>query len=189
MDKHIGRNRFFSLGIAIGVCLLLASPLSAKEVFRGKLMTSGGPTQQKLITVKITIESFSTADEVRALRKVLVDEDSNAFLNAFRKSNHGFINFIGVEGLNIRINAAQVFPTDEGRKIMIFSERQSWGGTQRASVIRHHFFMGIELELDNEGIGTGIFYPGCSFKLSPQGIIELDGFLPSEQILGIRKIK
>jgi len=189
MDKHIERNRLYNLGIAIGIFLVLAGPISGEEVFRGKLMTAGGPIQQKMVTVKIHIESFSTADEVRALRKVLVDEDSNAFLNAFRKSNHGFINFIGVEGLNIRINAAQVFPTDEGRKIMIFSERQSWGGTQRASVIRQHFFMGIELELDNEGKGTGTFYPGCSFKLNPNGNIELDGFLPSEQILGIRKIK
>jgi len=189
MNRPIGRSRFFCLGIAMGVFLVLSGPISGEEVFRGKLLTAGGPIQQKMVTVKIHIKGFTTADEVRTLRNILVENGSDDFLNAFRKSNKGFINFIGVEGLNIRINSAQVFPTDEGRKIMIYTERQSWGGTQRSTVIRQHFFMGIELNLDNEGKGTGIFYPGCSFKLNPLGTLDLDGFLPSEQILGIRKIK
>ncbi len=189
MNRRIGRSLFFCLSIGIGVCLVFTGPLSAEEVFRGKLLTAGGPIQQKMVTVKINIDDFTTADEVRQLRKILIENGSDEFLRAFRKSKKGYINFIGVEGLNIRINAAQVVPTDEGRKIMIFTERQSWGGTERSAIIRQHFFMALELELDTDGIGTGKFYPGATLQLDPKGTIELDGFLPSEQILGIRKVK
>ena len=177
------------LGIAIAVLILLPGSSTAEEVFRGKLMTAGGPIQQKMVTVKIHIKEFSTPDDIRALRKTLLEDGSDEFMKAFRKSNKGFINFIGVEGVNIRINTAQVFPTYEGRKLLMFCERQSWGGTQRSAVYRNHFFMAIELELNNEGKGTGIFYPGCSLQMDAKGVMALDGFLPTEQILGIRKIK
>lgn len=189
MNRLFKKSIFICLCTGIGFLCVLPRSLTAEEVFRGKLMTAGGPIQQKMVTVKIHIKEFSTPDEVRALRKILVENGPDEFMRAFRKSDKGFINFIGVEGLNIRINTVQVFPTYEGRKIRIFTERQSWGGTQRSAVYRQHFFMSIELDLDNEGKGAGTFYPGCSLQMDAKGTVALDGFLPSEQILGIRKIK
>jgi len=188
MNRPFIRFSAFFWGIGLCLGLILAPSLTAKEVFRAKLMTSGGPAQQKLMTVKITIEDYTTADEVRKLQRVLIDSGSDEFMRAFRKSKKGTLNFIGVRGLNVRINTAQSFPNEEGRKIWIFTERQSWGGTDRATILRQHFFMAIELDLDSEGIGTGRFYPGATFRLKSSGIVELDSFLPPEQILGVRKV-
>ena len=189
MTKLSKRNLFFSLCIGMGICFVLVGPLSAEEVFRGKLLTSGGPTQEKMMTVKINIDDFTTADESRQFKKILTEDGGDEFFKAFRKSKKGYINFIGVQGLNLTINAAHVVATDKGRKIFIFTERQHWGGTERHGNRRQYLFIVIELDLDIEGKGTGKFYPGASIKLSQEGTILLDEFLPLEQILGIRKIK
>jgi hypothetical protein len=189
MNRPRRRSPFFWLGIAIGICLVFTRPLSAEEVFRAKLLTAGGPTQEKMITVKITIDDFTTDVDIKQLQRVLIEDGANEFLKAFRRSKKGSINFIGVTGLNVRINIAQVVPTYDGRKIIVFTERQSWGGTQRNTILRRYFFMVMELNLDIEGKGTGRFYPGASIQFTPNGTIEMDGFLAPEQLLGIRKIK
>jgi hypothetical protein len=188
MNRPFIKSLWFCLSVGMGLGLMLAPPLSAKEVFRAKLLTAGGPIQEKMVTIKITINEFTTPDDVRRLHSVLLERGSDEFMKAFRKSKKGSLNFIGARGLNVRINAVQVVPTDEGRKILIFTERQNWGGTERTAILRKHFFMALELNLNTEGIGTGRFYPGASIQLSNTGAIILESFLPPEQILGVRKV-
>ena len=173
----------------IGALLVLTISLPAQDVFRARLITSGGPIQEKMLSLKITIDSFTTKDEVRQLQKVLNESGTSKFLRAFRKTKKGIINFLGARGMSMRINAAQSILTESGRKILVFTERQSWDSEITVRVSGKYLFIVIELEIDKNWKVTGKFYPGANIQMTREGTIEIESFQPPKMLVGVRKVK
>ena len=187
MKNRVVKGLFFSS--IIGSCLILTVSLSAQDEFRARLVTTGGPVQEKVMNVKITIESYTTADDVRQLQRVLSKSSSAEFLTTFREIDKGVIRFMGARGLNLRINAVQSRPTEDGMKILIFTERQSWDVHTDINISGKYFFMVVELEMDHNRKWTGKFYKAANINLSQKGIIEIESYESPMMLIGVRKTK
>ena len=187
MKKHVVRCPFiYSI---IGACLVLTASLSAQDEFRAKLITTGGPVQEKVMSVKISIESYTTADDVRLLQQILSKSSSSEFLTAFRKIDKGVIRFMGTRGLNLRINAAQSRPTENGMKILLFTERQTWDVNTDVNISGQYSFMVVELEMDKNRKWTGKFYKAANINLSHKGTIDIESYTSPMMLIGVRKTK
>lgn len=187
MKKRAVRSLFICS--IIGACLIFTVSLSAQDEFRARLVTTGGPVQEKVMNVKIVIESYTTADDVRQLQRLLNQSSSSEFLTAFRKLNKGVIRFMGTRGLNLRINAVQSRPTENGMKILIFTERQSWDVNVDINISGKYLFMVVELEMDKNRKWTGKFYKAANIQLSRKGTIEIESFETPMMFMGVRKTK
>ncbi|MEA3421697.1 MAG: hypothetical protein U9Q97_08495 [Acidobacteriota bacterium] len=187
MDRGFVKNPFFCL--IIGTCLALTIPLSAKEKFRARLINTGGPIQEKVMTLTISIENYTTADEVRQLQQTLYLGGYSAFLKSFHEMDKGVIRFKSGRGFNMRINAAQSRTTENGIKILVFTERQSWSADIQISLSSRFLFMVIELEIDKNGKIKGKFYPGANIQMSGKGTIDIESFEAPKVFMGVRKLK
>ena len=173
----------------MGFFLFLSSPISAKEEFRAKLLNKAGMLSDRMINLKMTVENYTTAEEIRDLLKVLGDKGTEGFLRAFHDMKKGVVNVKSARGFNMRINAAQSIPIENGTKIQLFMESQSWDSETWIRLEKNYLFMMIELELDNEGKGTGKFYKGANIQLSGQGTIILESYHPPMLLNAVRKTK
>ena len=185
MRRFDARNRiFYSF---IGAFLILAIPLSATEEFRAKLLNKAGLFSDRMINIRIKIESYTTLDEVSALQKIITEQGSMAFMNKFKKINKGTINFLSDRGLNLRIHAAVSNPTEKGREIMLVMERQSWDTETTIRIDSHHLYMVMVLNIDEKGKGKGNLYKGADFRLGGEKLLEMTDSLPPMPLNGVRK--
>jgi hypothetical protein len=86
-------------------------------------------------------------------------------------------------GWNLPIHAAQVVPTEKGKNVLLFLNRQGWdpGSYQKPG---RNFFMVIELKLNEKGKGEGRFYEDAQIKLDTvAGKIELETYDSAPKIL------
>jgi len=187
MDRGFAKSFFICL--IMWICLVLTIPLSAKEKFRARLLNASGPIQEKVITLVISIENYTTADEVRQMQQTLYSGGYSAFLKSFHEMNKGVVMFKSNRGFNLRINAAQSRTTENGRKILVFTERQSWSADITKNLSSRFLFMAIELEIDRDGKTKGRFYPGANIQLSGKGTIDLETFEAPRIFMGVRKLK
>lgn len=170
--KRFVVKSFFFLSI-LWACLLSSIPLSAQEEFRARLLNLAGLFSDRMITIKIKIEDYTTIEEVRELQKIHAERGSMEFMNALKKCNKGVINFLSSRGLNLRIIAATVQPTDSGRKILLVMERRSWDTETTIRIDSHYLYMVMELDVDTEGRGTGKLYKGANIRMGGERLIEL----------------
>ena len=187
MKKYV--SWAYLLGSLVLIVLIFASPLSAEEKFRARYITLGGPIREKAITIDITVDSYTTPEEVTQLQKVLREKGSLEFVDAFRAINKGVINFKSARGLNMRINAAHSYETDTGKRIIVFTERQAWDTDSELRITGTYMFMAIELELDERGGGKGKFYSGVNVKLDDDGYVVLDTFQSPKLLMGAKQTK
>lgn len=187
MRKFGVRNRiFYSF---VGACLILAIPLSATEEFRAKLLNKAGLFSERMINIRIKIESYTTPDEIKELQKIIAEEGSLAFMNTFRKINKGAINFLSARGLNLRILAAVTNPTEKGREIMLVMERQSWDTETTIRIDSHYLYMVMVLNIDENGKGNGKLYKGAEFSLGGKKLLEITDSHPPMPLSGVRQRK
>lgn len=185
----VSKAQKYFLCLMMGLSLAAAGSLHAEEEFKAKLMTSGGPIRERMMNIKISVDDFTTTDDIQQMLKSYEGGDIEGFIGAFRDSKKGSFMITGGRGLNVRINVAHVEPTDEGRKLLLYMERQNWTSNTTTTMYSKYRFMMIELELDLFGEGTGKFYPGISIQLNSEGKIVVDEFTTPFQILAVQKLK
>jgi hypothetical protein len=182
--------------IAFLALMGLAAFLSAQEAapepehFQARLLTGGMQYTEGVKKIRVTIDSYSTTEEVFNLIKVQNELGYEPFMSAFRALNKGIFFPIGVRGTQIIIHGAHSIPTEKGRKILLFSQRQPWD-QETSQRIDHRFpFMVIELDVDKKGRGTGKIYDQASIRMTPERTFEMDGYnAPPKQLWDVRPVK
>jgi len=163
------------------VLAALIGPLDAADIYRARMLT--GKVDQPMVNIQVEVESWTTPEEIRHLQGVLAQSGVNPFLAAFGAMNKGVVRFMFARGWNLPIHAAQILPTDKGKKIQVFLNRQGWdpGSFQKGG---RHFFMVIELKLNEKGKGDGRFYEDAQIKMdSMLGKIEMETYESAPKIL------
>jgi hypothetical protein len=164
------------------VLAALISPLGATDIFKARMLTGKAPVQPAMVNVQIEVESWTTPEEIRQLGDVLNQAGIDAYLAAFQQMNKGTVRFMAGRGWNLPIHAAMTVPTETGKKVLLFFNRQTWDpGSQ---ILRgRHFFMVMELTLNAKGKGEGRFYEDAQIKLDPLlGKIEMETYESAPKI-------
>jgi hypothetical protein len=164
------------------VLAALISPLGATDIFKARMLTGKAPVQPAMVNVQIEVESWTTPEEIRQLGDVLNQAGIDAYLAAFQQMNKGTVRFMAGRGWNLPIHAAMTVPTEKGKKVLLFFNRQTWDpGSQ---ILRgRHFFMVMELTLNAKGKGEGRFYEDAQIKLDPLlGKIEMETYESAPKI-------
>jgi hypothetical protein len=181
------------LAISVLGALFLSSRADAqegKEEFTARVLQGGMQYTEGVKKIKITIDSYSTEDEVLNLIGVMGQQGYEPFMNAFRALNKGIFFPIGARGIKIIIHGAHSIPTENGRKVLLFTTRQTWDVESSQRVDSRFTFMVVELDLDAKGKGTGKIYEQASIKMTPQRTFEMDGYnAPPKQLWDVRLSK
>ncbi len=181
------KAKTFLIGVLGMAGLYVAVHSAAGEEFQARLLGkdthSTGVGATKFI---ISIDSYTKAEEVYDLAKILAEQGYDAFMSAFQVINKGFVRPTTGRGVKVNIHAAHSIPTEKGRKITLFTQRQSWD-TEAQQRTDHRFtFMVIELNLDKKGNGDGKIYEQASIRISGQGMIEMESYnTPPLQLWGV----
>jgi len=171
--KH--RVTYVALALA-AVLPALVAPLGATDIFKARMLTGKAPVQPAMVNVQIEVESWTTPEEIRQLQGVLNQAGMDAFMAAFKQMDKGTVRFMASRGWNLPIHAALTVPTEKGKKVLLFFNRQTWDpGSQ---IVRgRHFFMVMELTLNEKGKGEGRFYEDAQIRLdSILGRIEMETY-------------
>jgi hypothetical protein len=157
------------------------APLHA-ETFRAQMFTGKAPVEPAMVKIQIEIKSWTTPEEVRAFQQTLNTAGVDAFLSAYSQSDKGVVRFLYSHGFNISVHAAFSIPTEKGRKILLFTNRQQWDPGYQKSMARN-LFMAIELKLNEKGKGEGRFYEDAQIRLQPEdGTIAVENYEGSPKI-------
>ncbi len=178
--------------VVIGVTALLTTgaAVSGTEEFEARLLTGGMQYTESVRKLKITIDSYSTLDEVFNLIKIQGEQGYEPFMAAFRALNKGSFFPIGGRGIKIIIHGAHSIPTEKGRQILLFTQRQPWDVDSSQRIDNRFPFMVIELNVDEKGKGTGKFYEQASIRLTPQRTFEMEGYnSPPKQLWDVKLTK
>jgi hypothetical protein len=153
-----------------------AAPLGATEIFRAQMLTGKAPVEPPLIKIQIEVKEWTTPEEVRDFQRILNEAGVDAFLSAYSKTNKGVVRFMYTRGLNLTVHAAFSIPTEKGRKILLFFNRQQWDMSYQRSMSRN-LFMAMELKLNEKGKGEGRFYEDAQIRLEPiEGTISVETY-------------
>jgi hypothetical protein len=172
--------------ICVGLCF--GGVLSAAEKYHAKLFTRGGPNTENVVRIQVNIDSYTTGEEGWLLFQALNDQGWDKFIAAFRQANKGSILFQGARGLKVVIHAAQVVPRENGRKILLFTEKQTWEVDVMQRTDGRFPFMVFELDLDNKGNGEGKIYENAQIKLKGDretgtGAVEMESYNSAPKVL------
>ena len=174
------RSLLSLFGVVLSVFLLTvhsiaqAKPETITAIAYGKGMKA---SDSKGVT--IVIENYSTAEEAQALSNALKENPNGneGLLKALKSMKpKGRISFTGVEEYNIAY--ARSFPTPNGRKIRLITDRPStFRETQGRQSTTDYSLSALELELaDGNGKSTGTFFPACEFKFTQENGIEIAAY-------------
>ena len=170
---------FASIAIVIAAG---ASPLGATDIFKARMLTGKAPVEPALINIQIEVKDWTTPEEVRQLQETMNQAGVDAFLAAFTKSDKGVVRFMSTRGFNLPIHAAITVPTEKGRKVLLFFNRQNWNSEYHKGMSRN-LFMAIELKLNEKGKGEGRFYEDAQIRLEPaDGTIAVEAYDGSPKI-------
>jgi hypothetical protein len=168
--------RTLAVLLAGAVLAAAAAPLGAAEIFRAQMLTGKAPVEPPLIKIQIEIKQWTTPEEVRAFQQTLNDAGTEAFMNSYSKTDKGVVRFMYTRGLNLTVHAAFSIPTEKGRKILLFFNRQQWDTSYQRSMSRN-LFMAMELKLNEKGKGEGRFYEDAQIRLQPlEGTIAVETY-------------
>lgn len=168
----------------------IAPAQEAKEEFTARVLQGGMESTESVKKIKITIDGYSTEEEILNLIGIMGQQGYEPFMGAFRALNKGTFFPIGARGIKIIIHGAHSIPTEKGRKILLFTERQSWDVESNQRVDPRFTFMVIELDLDAQGKGTGKIYEQAAMRMTPQRTFEMEGYnAPPKQLWDVRLSK
>ena len=169
-------DRTFVVLAAFAVLAAATAPLGAADIFKARMLTGKAPVEPSLITIQIEVTGWTTPEEVREFQQTLNQAGTDAFLAAFSRANKGVVRFMYTRGFNIPIHAAITVPTEKGKKILLFFNRQQWDPGYQKSMGRN-LFMAIELKLNEKGKGEGRFFEDALIRLEPQeGTIAVETY-------------
>ena len=172
----IPRSRRALILMAAVAVLVAALPLAATDIFRAQMLTGKAPVEPALVKVHIEVNGWTTPEEVRAFQKAFNEGGTDGFLSAFGQADKGVVRFMYSHGFNLPIHAAVVVPTEKGKKVLLFLNRQQWDPGYQKSMGRY-LFMAIELKLNAKGKGEGRFFEDAQIKLEPaDGTISVETY-------------
>jgi hypothetical protein len=160
-----------------------AGPSAAAEKFVGRILTGGTANIAPVLNCKITIDMYTSPEEIVALVKTLNESGYEPFMKAFRETNKGNFQVTGGRGLNVTIHATNSATTDKGRRVQLFTERQSWDVDIHQRMSGGFLFMVIELDLDAQGRGTGRIYPAAQIQFNSEGKIEMKSYDSAPKVI------
>lgn len=188
MQRRIAK-RLSALAVAVA-CLGLSAGLWAKEEFQARILKAGGADADAARKIIISIESYSTTEEIKQLKETLYNGGYEPFMRAFRGISKGYIRPVGGRGVKVTIHAAHSHQTEKGRQILIFCERQSWDVQAMKSFDRRFSFMVIELNINKKGNGDGKFFEQANIRFTIQDTVEIEGYnSPPQQLFGVSLLK
>jgi hypothetical protein len=168
-----------TMAVLAAVAILAAAaapPLGAQTVFRAQMLTGKAPVEPAMVRIQIEIKDWTTPEEVREFQKTLNEAGVEAFMAAYGRAEKGVVRFMYSHGFNIPIHAAFSIPTEKGRKVLLFTNRQQWDPGYQKTMARN-LFMAIELKLNAKGKGEGRFYEDAQIRLEPQeGTIVVESY-------------
>lgn len=180
---------FLALAV-VAACLSLSTVLWAKEEFQARLLPRLGKATQKPLKLIISVESYTSAEEVFQLLEIFNKRGYDQFRSAFTGMNKGIVRPTGGRAKRIILHAAQNIQTDKGRQILLFAESQSWSLETTIRVDSKFPFMVFELNIDNKGKGKGKVYAQADIRLTSQGTIEMRAYnSPPEPLYGVSALK
>jgi len=188
MKKRI----IIGLSIWAFVALILNSGAAApeKEEFIARVLQGGMQYSETVRKIKITIEGYTTEEEVLNLISTMNEQGYQPFMDAFRALNKGTFFPIGGRGVKIILHGAHSIPTEKGRQILLFTTRQTWDVNANQRIDPRFSFMVIELLIDGKGKGTGNIYEQASMKMTAQRTFEMDGYnAPPKQLWDVQLSK
>ena len=161
-----------------------------QERFQARLLTGGMMHTEDVKKIQIVIDGYSTPEEVFNLIRIQTEQGYEPFMSAFRALNKGIFFPLGARGTQIIIHGAHSYPTEKGRKILLYAQRQPWD-TSSSQRIDHRFpFMVIELDVDSKGRGTGKIYDQANIRMTPERTFEMDGYnSPPKQLWDVKLMK
>jgi len=183
------------LPLPIPIVLVLAGILPAQEKYTARMMTRSGPNSEPVVKLQILIDSYTTGQEAWRLQQILEFSGYDPFISAFREANKGSISFYGTRGLKINIHVAEVIPTEKGRKILLFAERQTWDVDVLQRMDGRFPYMAVELNVDNRGKGDGKLYENAQIrfngdKAAGTSTLELESYNSAPKVLfGVQLVK
>ncbi len=166
----------FAVLAVCAVAAAVAPPLGATDIFRAQMLTGKAPVEPALIRIQIEIKEWTTPEEIRAFQQAFEQGGTEGYLNAFGKADKGVVRFLFARGFNIPIHAALAVPTEKGKKLLLFMNRQQWDPGYQKTMGRY-LFMAIEIKLNEKGKGEGRFYDDAQLRLEPNlGLISIETY-------------
>jgi hypothetical protein len=182
------KNASLFIVLATAVLVFAGSTAGAAEKFTGRILTGGSINTVPVLNCKISIEKYSNTEEILELVRIMNEDGYQAFMKAFRESNKGSFQVIGGRGLNVTIHATNTTSTDKGRRVQLFTQRQSWDVDVQQRMSGRYLFMVIELDIDAEGRGTGRIYPAAEIQFNSEGKIVMKGYDSAPKVIfGLRR--
>jgi hypothetical protein len=179
-----------SIWIFMAVFLSSSAAVLETETFQARLLTGGLQYTESVRKIKISIDSYTTPEEVQKLIEVQSQQGYEPFMDAFRALNKGIFFPIGGRGVKIIIHAAHSMPTENGRKILLFAQRGTWDVEMNLRTDSRFPFMVIELNVNSKGKGEGKLYEQTGIKLTAERTLEMDGYnSPPKQLWDVRLSK
>jgi len=184
MDNRISRRSFVPIVLlaALAVPLGPSSVLAKDEaLLRLRAFTVSMPAG-KAGMLNITIERWSTQQEIDDLKALLVEKDEAALLKALEKIKPrcGFVSTNMSLGWDLYAAVERPLPEGAGKKIIIVSNRPMGYWELRGNTRSTDYqFMVTEIRLDKEGgtKGEGKLAQAVKIKYNPETkAIELENY-------------
>jgi hypothetical protein len=154
----------------------IAGVFKDKEEFKARLLETS-PGTFRAMKLVISIESYTSFEEVSQLIETYKEKGYKQFRRAFHRMKKGYVRPTGGHGVRIILHAAQSTQTESGRRILVAAEGYSWKQMDPNMRTDSRFpFMFIELKFDAEGKRTGRVYPQADIRLTNEGVMEIASF-------------
>jgi hypothetical protein len=158
--------------------------LSAVVELRGRAMVPSPTGNTVQVTVKVTIKSFSTAEEVEKIRSLVAAGDSAAVNKALKGMDKAMLQYIGGGGVNTKYGLAAEIPTEKGSRILLVTYARSLPGYSSTEFSVAEFRMAPDTE------GEGRLHEQATVKFLPGGGFDLDKFFDEPLlIVNVRRAK
>jgi hypothetical protein len=156
--------------MAFAVIVLASIPLlEAKVVLAGRIYRSDGTG---LENIRIVIDSYSTPDEILALKRLMISGDVEGFYKALRAMDKGQLQMPGTSALNAHFNVAIEQPAEKGSRIVLITESRNLQAGQNIFL-----FLVAELNLDKNLKGDGRIHYVARIKFPSEGGVDLDSYV------------
>lgn len=168
---------------AFAVIVFASIPqLEAKVTLSGRVYRSDG---SGLENIRIVIDSYSTPDEILALKQLMISGDVDGFYRAFRALDKGQMQFPSTSALNTHFNVAVEQPTEKGIRVLLITESRNVKAGQNIFL-----FLVAVLDLDKDYKGEGRIHYVSRIKFPAEGGIDLDTYMtvPNE-ISNLHRVK
>src|ERR1044072_7996768 len=172
----LGLVSFIGLNTPTGAASSKVSIPAAPEVYTGNIIYYGGTRGSSTATFTLTIDNWTSDDDVLRVTSALKDGGQDALLKAIGKQRRGRIQIGGNIGQDI--NAGWISTGEEGeRKIPALAER--WVGffeARRGTRSLDYRFTYLQLYIDERGKGDGEMIPAAKVRYVGDRTIEVENF-------------